>query len=521
MIIPAKTIQTLWVILIQNYYSTLIAIVSIIVTIIAIWIAHIITERYTAHKKYIEWLHDLNQRYYIKMSDYMDNLSKTLKEYRFFLEAFIKDERTEKALIWSFYLICSFVKLFKKLNDEVGDIRLFNFQKAHVDGLTIRKLNYFLIELFKEFMDVKYVEEIVDIYTYTHFEQGLLKSDDALKQSFENFKRWIKDYNNLNSLINLSRLYSDVLLMAVMQTYPLSNPMSLRGFLSWIKSKIFRKDVILEKVIGIDPKTIKKAQNIVKCLEERENLIKNVRLILESLNNDQSYVNTTEKITVFEKKKLKQLRHKNYHVKTKVKHTEVARYELKSKEDLTTALRNTTNLYLKLYNDDDRLKLPFDFRCFWCYGLDHEIYITDTPNNDEIDEWINFVKRWIGENISCVIILNDTLDESTIDKYNKNFKDVKIIFELNFNDKDKLIEIIEFVLDAIKNDKRVVIQSSNGMCGLIISAYLVYVVGMTKEDALELTIRNGLYPFYNDDIKNAINMLKELKIKRISKNFPI
>jgi len=496
--------------------NNFIAFVGIVIAILAIWWTHIIAEKYTAHKKYIEWLHDLNQRYYLKMADYMDNLSKTLERYRYTFETFAKHEEILK---WSFYLICSFMKMFRELNDEVGDLRLFDYQKSHVDGILIRKLNNYLIEHFKEFLDVKYVEEKVKKYyfeKYTKF-KSLVNNDRNLHDGFENFKRWIEDYNNLNTLIELSRLYSDSLMIAIMQTYPLSNPLSLVGFSRWIKSKIYRKDVSIERVIGVNPRnTIKKAKNLVERLECQEKLLKDTVILLNNLNSN--HIETSEMITMLEINKLlkyKDQRMRRYlfnisryspltrqkhfrkmlnklfklgYIEPKKKPSKYSRYELEHQEDVSKALNNTVKLYLKIFNQN-RLKRSCDLRCFWCYGMNYQIYVAQEESENPINRLI--------ENPET-IDLNDLID-------------------LNI---DTLIEIVKKIENEGR-DRSILLQDSDGKAGLVLCSYLVYSIGFRKEDAIEHVIKSGFNPFYKDDIQKTIKILNEFESKRLEKIIPM
>lgn len=265
--------------------------------------------------------------------------------------------------------------MFRKLNDEVGDLRLFDFQKSYVDSMLIRKLNYFLIEHFKEFIDVKYIEEMFDFSTYIEFKERV--QNKTVNRDFEQFKQWVRDYNNLNALIEISELYSNVLMLAVMQTYPIRPINPCR----WIKSKFFRRDVAVEKCIGIEPKeTIKKAENIVKLLEAREKLITDIRLLLASLKVNQKI--TLENLMIFNKKDLKKINCSKFHTKTK------------KDIDIKDAIEKSIEAYLEVYNRNS-VSRSFNHRVlFLGKGVFH---ITDTPNDDEIDDWIEYIKHSVNE----------------------------------------------------------------------------------------------------------------------------
>ena len=58
------------------------------------------------------------------------------------------------------------------------------------------------------------------------------------------------------------------------------------------------------------------------------------------------------------------------------------------------------------------------------------------------------------------------------------------------------------------------------VCGLLLAAYLLYNLGWSTEDTIEWVLKNGLSPIYND-IETTLNILSQIKTKKLSKSIPL
>ena len=519
--------------------------IAIIVTFLAIYLAHIIAEKYTSTKKYMEWLHGIN-KHYIHLYSHLWELQR-------------QDYIDEEERIWSFYNICKFIKNYKQLLELVGGL-YFVYPRKFVRFTHLRGLLKVYIDILLKFIyNMEYIQDKLKFSDYLDFKEKITK-DELLKEDFEKFKRWIKNPYNLSWLATVSKVFADVLLIAVMQSYPFG------GFGEWIKSVILRNDFRVKRQTELNVKeTIKKAEKIIQIFELKKKVLENVKLLWRyNMKNWGDNTKRTIKIfsqqpiVVFEKGELKKLgcggfsrllkrEINDYYIDPTYVNDQTKTYLYDVRvDDVVKALINSVKLYQKL-NEFVARKDIFDLCNFVYYRDKYDydfIYTSKKPKYEETDAWIELVKE---KGVTKAIVLSsddkfkkicedafgrdnvlympiENLEsaesnvERTIDKDNSEDKDNIIKKEII-----KIIENIFFFIEyAKKKGERLIIVSSDDIDGLILWIWLVY-EGYDVEEALDYVLEWNKNPFCLlrqwDDMKTLKTLLKDIKLKGLSDKY--